>query len=225
MAKTQEKNLALRFRKNGRSIKDIAKGIGVSKSTVSLWCRDVCLSKSQMLKLRKKMIKGGYEGRLKGARMQYERRIEREKEFRKQGLEKIGRLSERDFLIAGVALYWGEGQKKGCEVRVSNSDPKIIKFMLRWFKRVWGINKDEITPFIIINKIHKNRVDEVEQFWSKITKIPKEKFTKTTLIKAKNRKNYKNFPVHYGTLTIRLKNPTRLHHRIIGMIDILSKAG
>lgn len=223
MAKSKEKNLALTFRREGRSIKDIAKKLSVSKSTVSLWCRDIFLSKSQTLRLYEKMVQGGYNGRLKGARMQYEQRLKREKELKRQGFEKIGQLSDRDFLIAGTALYWGEGQKKGREVRVSNSDPRIIKFMLKWFKKVWGFGKDQITLFIIINKIHKKRIKEVEGWWSRETKFPKENFSKTTLIKTKNRKNYKNFPTHYGTLTIRLKNPTNLHHQIIGMTEGLAQ--
>ncbi|MFH0930826.1 MAG: hypothetical protein V1890_02670 [Candidatus Zixiibacteriota bacterium] len=223
MAKTREKNLALSFRQKGKSIKDIAREIGVSKSTVSLWCRDVFLSKGQILKLREKMIKGGYEGRLKGARIQYERRLEREKEFRKQGLEKIGRLSERDFLIAGTALYWGEGQRKGREVRVSNSDPELIRFIIDWFKKIWGITSDRLTAFIIINKVHKRRLRKIEKYWSKVTNIPEKQFTKTTLIKAKNKKSYSNFPDHYGTLTVRIKRPTLLHHQIIGSIKGLNQ--
>ncbi|MEK7519492.1 MAG: hypothetical protein AAB565_01770 [Patescibacteria group bacterium] len=223
MAKTKERNLALKFRREGKSIKDIARKIKVSKGTVSLWCRDVFLSESQIVKLREKMIKGGYEGRLKGARMQYEQRIEREKEFREHGLKKIGRLSERDFLIAGTALYWGEGQKKGREVRVSNSDPELIRFIINWFKKIWGVTSDRLTAFIIINKVHKRRLKKVEGYWVKVTNIPKKQFTKTTLINAKNRKNYSNFSDHYGTLTVRIRKPVLLHHQIIGSIKGLNR--
>lgn len=226
MAKSKEKNKALKLRQKGESIKVIAKKLNISKSTISLWCRDVKLTQRQVQRLHARMINGAYRGRLKGARIQYERRLKRTEELKKLGAEILGQVSNRDFLIAGTSLYWGEGQKKGREVRVSNSDPKIIKFMLRWFREFWGICEEEITAFIIINQIHRNRLDEVEQFWSSVTKIPRSRFIKTTLIKTKNKKNYKNFPIHYGTLTIRLKKPTNLHHRIIGMIEQLaSEAG
>jgi transcriptional regulator with XRE-family HTH domain len=225
MAKSKERNKALGLRKKGASIKEIAKKLKIAKSTISLWCRDIELTPEQIQHLHERMIRGGYKGCLKGARIQYERRLEREKELKQQGLNMIDRMSARDFLIAGVALYWGEGQKKGREVRISNSDPEIIKFMLRWFKVIWGVSNNEITLSVLINKIHKKRVKEVENYWSRITKIPKERFVKTVLIKAKNKKIYNNFSTYYGTLTIRLKNPTNLHHRIIGMIEGLSGAG
>ena len=219
MAKSKEKNLAIILRREGKSVKDIARKLGVSKSTVSLWCRDIFLSKSQILRLHEKMVEGGYKGRLKGARMQYERRLEREKEFKKQGFGRISQLSDREFLVAGAALYWGEGQKKGREVRVSNSDPELIKFIIDWFKKEWGISYDRFTAFIIINKTHEKRLKEVENYWLEVTKFSRWQFTKTILVDRKNKKNYSNFPNHYGTLTIRIKKPTTLHHQIIGLIE------
>lgn len=58
------------------------------------------------------MIKGGYLGRMAGARMQYMRRLEKEERLKKEGIRRINGLSQRDLLIAGLALYWGEGSKK-----------------------------------------------------------------------------------------------------------------
>lgn len=223
MAKSKEKNKALELRQKGMSVGDIAKRIGIAKSTVSLWCRDIELTPAQTQRLHEKWVRGSYSGRMKGARMQYRQRLERMAMFQKQGMDLVGKLSDRDILVAGTALYWGEGDKKGRQVKITNSDPKIIKFILKWFKQVCKIGRDRITLYVIINEIHRNRVRKVEEYWSRITGIPRNQFTKTTLIKAKNKKNYKNFPVHYGTLTIRIKKSTNLHHQIIGMIEGLPR--
>jgi len=223
MAKSKEKNIALELRKNGESIKDIAKKLKIVKSTISLWCRDIILTPEQIQRLHQKMIKGGYKGRMKGARLQYERRLKKIKELKDKGSSRLGKLSDREFLAAGAALYWGEGSRKRRDVKINNSDPDMIKFMIEWFRRFWDIKKDRITLYVTINKIHKNRVQEVENYWSRVTKISKSQFTKTVLITAKNKKNYKNFPIHYGTLTIRVKRPVEIHHQIIGLIEGLSK--
>jgi len=218
VAKTREKNKAIILRRKGRSIKEIAKKVGVVKSTVSFWCRDIELTSKQIEELHKKMIKGSYKGRMKGARIQYERRIKKIKKYDKEGIKQIGRLSNRDLLIAGLALYWGEGSKKTRGVSFSNSDPKIIKFAIKFLKRIFNINKNRLSAYIGINRIHKNRVEEVENYWSKITRIPSEQFTKTTLIKAKNKKNYSNFQVHYGTITIKVRKSADLYYCIMGLI-------
>lgn len=224
MAKSKEKNKALKLRQKGESIKDIARKLKIAKSTISLWCRDIKLTSEQIQRLHKKMVKGGYEGRMKGARMQYERRLKNIKEWEKKGVKQIQKISNRDLLIAGISLYWGEGTRKTRHLSFSNSDPEMIKFMIRFFRKVCRIEKDRFTAYIGINKIHKNRVREVEEYWSKITNIPREQFTKTTLIKSKNKKVYKNFFIHYGTLTIRIKKSSELYYQMIGLIQGLVKA-
>ena len=224
MAKSKEKNKALKLRQKGESIKDIARKLKIAKSTVSLWCRDIKLTAEQIQRLHEKMVKGGYKGRMKGARMQYERRLKKVKEWEKKGVKQIQKISNRDLLIAGISLYWGEGTRKTRHLSFSNSDPEMIKFMIRFFRKVCKIEKDRFTAYIGINKIHKNRVKEVEKYWSKITNIPREQFTKTTLIKSKNKKVYKNFFIHYGTLTIRIKKSSELYYQMIGLIQGLVKA-
>jgi len=224
MAKSKEKNRAFKLRQKGESIKDIAKRLKIAKSTVSWWCRGIKLTPEQVQRLHEKMVKSGYKGRMKGARMQYKRRLKKIEKWKKKGIERIRRLSNRDLLIAGIALYWGEGARKRRGVSFSNSDPKMIKFMIRFFREVWKIDKSRFTGYIGINKIHKNRIEEVENYWSKTTKIPREQFTKTTLIKAKNKKDYKNFPVYYGTLTIKIRRSAELYYEIKGLIEALAKA-
>ena len=223
MAKSKEKNKALKLRQRGESIKDIARRLKVVKSTISLWCRDIKLTPEQTQRLHEKMIKGGYEGRMKGARMQYERRLRKIKEWRRERIKQIGKLSNRDLLITGISLYWGEGARKTRRVSFSNSDPRMIKFMVKFFRKICKIDKNRFTAYIGINKIHKNRIREVENYWSKITNIPREQFTKTTLIKAKNKKNYKNFPIHYGTITIKIRKSAGLYYQILGLIKGLAK--
>ncbi|MBM3258011.1 MAG: hypothetical protein FJZ05_02260 [Candidatus Nealsonbacteria bacterium] len=224
MAKSKEKNKALELRQRGESIKDIAKKLKIAKSTVSLWCRDINLTSKQIERLHKKMIYGSYKGRLKGARVQYKRRIQRVEEWKKRGIKFINRLSNRDLLIAGIALYWGEGAKKKRSVSFSNSDEKIINFMIKFFRKLWKIDKNRFVGYIGVNKIHKKRIEDIENYWSKTTKIPREQFTKTTLIKAKNKKNYKNFPVHYGTFTFKIRKSAELYYQINGLIEGLMRA-
>lgn len=224
MAKTRERNRAFVLRQKGESVKDIARKLKIAKSTVSLWCRDIKLTPEQIQKLHEKMVQGGYEGRMKGARMQYEKRLKKIEEWKEKGIRSIGKLSNRDLLIAGIALYWGEGSKKRRGVSLSNSDPEMIKFIIKFFKKIWGIDNSKFSAYIGINKIHKDRIKEVERYWSKITRIPREQFTKTTLIKARNKKSYKNFSVHYGTITLKIRKSAELYYQINGLIQGLIEA-
>lgn len=44
MARTVEKNKALKLRQKGKSINEIAKILDIPKSTISVWCRDIQLA-------------------------------------------------------------------------------------------------------------------------------------------------------------------------------------
>lgn len=110
----------------------------LSKSTISNWVRDIELTPEQERRILEKQLRG----RIK--LMEYNKRKHQEaiKSARRiisKAKREIGKLSKRDLLIAGTALYWGEGSKrtKGA-IDFGNSDPRAIALMMRFFeKSVW----------------------------------------------------------------------------------------
>ncbi|MDO8530252.1 MAG: hypothetical protein Q7S10_02490 [bacterium] len=223
MAKFKQKIKALALRNKGESIGDIAIKLGVSKSIVSKWCRDIALTKGQIADLHKKMRVGSYKGRMKFLEKARKVRKEETEHLKREGIKEIGKIGKRDLLIGGIALYWAEGTKSpnAEETSFSNSNPGMILWILRWFEEICGITKDRFIIQIRINKIHKNRIEEVEKYWSKLTGIPSNQFTRTVLIKAQAKKVYSNNN-HYGTVRVRVRRGTQLRRKIIGWIEGLA---
>lgn len=120
---------ARKLRSKGESVRDIAKSLGVSRGTASHWVRDMVLTVEQLEKLRQSSIKGSELGRLRGALVQKARRAEIIKNAEQEGIRNLTGLEKREFLIAGVALYWGEGCKKTTRMEFCNSDPRMVKFL------------------------------------------------------------------------------------------------
>lgn len=224
MAKSQLRLQARELRKKGISVNKIALELNVAKSTASLWVRDIVLSIEQLEILKNASVLGAERGRLKGALIQKERRLKALEEYKKLGLETIGNLTDRELLIAGIALYWGEGCKKTREVQFCNSDPKMIQFLLIWLKKCFDIELQEIRCKVGINEIYKKREKQIKEYWSKVTGIPLEQFTKTSFKHVLNKKIYGNFDCHYGTLSVKLKQPSRFYGKIIGLIDGLAES-
>ena len=75
MAKSELKLKARKLRRSGISINKIAKKLTVSKSSVSIWTRDIFLSEGQLDKLRKSMVKGAEIGRLKSVLVKKEKKL------------------------------------------------------------------------------------------------------------------------------------------------------
>ncbi len=224
MAKSDLRLHARELRGQGISVRDIAQQLQVAKSTASLWVRDVILSIDQLEKLRNQHILGGEKGRMIGALRQKQDRLNRIQEGTIEGARRIANITERELLLTGIALYWAEGNKRYKKIEFCNSDPKLVQFMLNWFQRVFNLNTKDFKCYVGINAAHKQREQEVIQYWSKVTGLPLEQFTKTSFKKTPLAKVYENFDSHYGTLAVRVVRSSRIIHQVMGLIEGLKVA-
>lgn len=218
MAKPSERIKARELRKQGVSVRQITKLLNVSKSSASLWVRDIILTPEQLEKLSHHEIKGRERGRLLGALKQKQDRIARIKKAEEDGIRELSNLSDREVFIAGLAIYASEGNKKTRGVRLSNSDYKIVKFMINWFTKYLGVRFEDIRCFIGINEIHRDREEIVKSYWSEKTGLPLSSFNKTSFKKTVSKKFYKNFNEHFGTLDIRVLHAAPVYYKIMGLI-------
>lgn len=223
MAKSKEQIKARNLRKKGASIRDISKRLKVSRGSASLWCRDIVLTEKQIKKLHGQMVKGGYSGRLKGAHIQKESKRQKIRYYTEKGKHDIQQIKKRELFIAGLALYWGEGSKKDPRVRFYNSDPVIIRFIMKWFREILNVAEGRFIIYVTINRVHKERLNDVNKYWSKKTNIPIGQFRRPILIKAKNKKIYENYFQHYGTLCIRITKSSGLFYQIMGWLNALGE--
>lgn len=223
MIKEKEYKDAVVMRQSGCSLNEISKKLNISKSTASVWLKDVELDANAKNKLRLKTKKNSLVGLLKynsGLSLQKQQNIIHDE---LAGKNKIGRLSERDIYCVGLGLYWGEGYKKGNqEFGFTNSDPSMIRFYIKWLEVVFGVEKKELILRVSINELHKKRNKSIESYWSKITEVPLLQFTKTSFIKTVSKKVYTNQNSHMGTLRIKLRKGTRLRREVIGAIKSIA---
>ncbi len=216
MAKSLFKIEAHKLRKRGLSIKSIASRLNVSKNSVSIWCKDIKLTKKQQ----EKLVQNSGKGRLMGAQINKKKKEQCIEFYRENGKKEIGKFSRRDFLIAGLALYWGEGSKT-FKLSFSNSEPSMIKFMFLWFKKIMKIKNQEFMPRIFINAIHKPRIDKVIKFWSNFLKLPVEQFGNPVFLNINSKKVYENYNTYYGVMSLGIKRSTYLKYKILGLIEAM----
>ena len=177
------------------SIKEIAKKIGVAKSSVSIWVRNIELNLDQIEALSKKVSS------IKVVEKRRQTRLKNEKGKRQIILDKaekqIGKISQKELWLMGIMLYWAEGGKtqRGL-VRFSNGDPEMIKIMMAFFRRVCNVSEEKFRGYIHIHPHLDHK--KAEKYWSSIADIPLKKFFKTyrkTNISSKNKKDTLPFGV------------------------------
>jgi hypothetical protein len=132
--KTKEREWARDLRRHrAMSVKEIARVVGVAPSSVSVWVRDIALTSGQLESLRQR--NPAYNRQLRGATRNAERGRARRLAYQREGRE-LAR-NEDALHIAGVMLYWAEGDKGSRNAaRISNSDPQLLALFVRFPTRV-----------------------------------------------------------------------------------------
>lgn len=222
VVKKAEYLLAIELRRAGKSIRNIAKTLNLSTSTASVWCRNIELTDAQKSVLALKST--NIELLRTYATKRHEDKIIRDTEsFNKAKLE-VSKLNKQELFLTGLALYWAEGFKNIAEGRVGfcNSDPRMIRFMMFWFRHILRIPDSDFTLRAEFNISHSARVIEIENYWAQITGIPITQFNKPYLQKSVLLRKYPNTATYYGVLRIRIRKSTHLLPRLRGWIEGLS---
>lgn len=219
MAKPGKRKEARKFRRRGKSIKEIARKLDVSPASVHKWCQDIRLTPLQRRQLDQKVLNALQKGRKKTAKHQRAKRLKEIKTLRTEGITEVGRLLKREFFLTGVALYWAEGFKKDSRLGFANSDPNMVKFFLKWLVKNCGVPEKDIRLRVGLNISHKNRTKEVEKYWSELTEIPLNQFQKPFFQKFTWKKEFKKPEEYFGVLRIRANKQRRLFRRIHGWIE------
>src|SRR5439155_13174259 len=90
------------------------------------------------------------------------------------GRDRIGQMSEREFLVAGVALYAGEGAKQDGNVMFANTDAGMIAFFCAWLRRFFAPDESRLRARVYLHE--GLDLDAAEAWWSEVTGIPRVQF-------------------------------------------------
>ncbi len=208
---------AIDLRKRGWSYNIIRERLGVAKSTLSNWLREVPYQPNRST------IKRIHLGPAKAAVTKQQIRLRQIVSLRKQGLRLIHKISRRDLLFLGVGLYMGEGTKLYEEVRIINSDPRIIKLAMIWFRKVCKVPQRNFV--IVVHSYPDISAGQAMRFWARVTGIPLGQFERTQVDRRLDKSGKKRRLLPYGTAHIRIYSRgdkrfgVMLHRRIMGWIE------
>jgi len=203
--KVVERARARELRAEAWTLQAIAAELGVAKGSVSVWVRDVDFEPSPRRKARKRG-----PNKLQRAKAA---EIER---CRVEGLERIGDMTDGEFLMAGLGLYAGDGAKVGGEVSFANSNPDMIRFFCAWFRRFFEVDESRLRIHLYLHA--DLDLEMAQEFWSSLSGIPPDQFHKAYRASVdptmrNNRHEFGCCHVRYGsTLAIR---------QILGMMSAM----
>lgn len=168
---------ARKLRKKGFSIGKIEYRLGIPRSTLSGWLKNVDLSQEQ-----KERLTQNWKNALVGARKkavlwhnaQKEKRLKEAENHALKILDTIDITDRKILELALAILYMGEGTKKKVETSMGSSDPLILKFFLALLKTLYAFDLKKIK--CQLNLRADQNPEKMKRFWSKELKVPLSNF-------------------------------------------------
>jgi predicted transcriptional regulator len=218
-AKDDLRSKARDLRKQGLDYEQIAAELGVSKSSVSVWVRD--LPRPERLSY-EECRKRSAEGVQRYWDSERPAREARREAISAAAASQIGRLNDRETLIAGAIAYWCEGVKnkpyrRTDRVAFMNSDPMLIKFFLK-FLTAAGVALGQLTFQVFIHE-HAD-AEAAQQFWLDVTHADPAQFRGPTLKRHNPKTVRKNTGSDYhGCLRVDVRRGSALYRQIEGWAE------
>ena len=183
-----DKQLAIQLRHQHKSYNEISKTLNIPKSTLSCWFSKLEWSKNFTTIL----FHQNNSSEKHRKQIQYLAKINRERWLRvhlgyqQQAKADFNNLKNNKLFLAGLMLYWGEGDSKieNSIVRLANTDPQMIRIFVLFLERICKIPKSDIKLAMVLYR----DLDETscKDFWSKMSIIPLNQFIKTQFIIGKH---------------------------------------
>jgi len=208
--KLAERERARELRARSWTLNDIATELGVSKSSVSVWVRDVEFEP-------KPRNRGHSSHRPHPLTV---KRLAQIEQCRLEAEAFASTLTDRDLFVYGLVLYVGEGAKtESSGVRLANTSTDVMVAYVRWLRRFFSIDENRLYARLYLHVgLDEERAIE---HWSGALQIARERFQKS--YRAKQRGSFRRSKHRFGCVSVGY-NDVHLFRRVIAMSSAISSS-
>ncbi|NJP69729.1 hypothetical protein [Streptomyces sp. C1-2] len=212
-AKDDLRARARELRLQGWTYDRIEAELGCSRSSVSLWVRDLPKPEPRYTPEEHRALMQEGLARRRAAEDEERERI------KSTAMHDIGALSDRELLLLAIALYWAEGTKSKPYARRErvifvNSDCGVIQTFLAWLDLL-EVDRAHVGFRVLIHE--SADVEAAHRYWAEVVDVEVSSFARPTLKRHNPKTVRKNTGEHYhGCLAVTVSKSARLYNRIEG---------
>jgi transcriptional regulator with XRE-family HTH domain len=216
-AKPEKRLLAERLRlEQGLSYGEISERIGVSKSTLSNWLKQIHLAPEQEERIRERMESN------QSVFVAYARQINKER-FRRarvtafqSGVGIVSNLPDDNAIheLALAMLYLGEGDKTGNRIQIASVDSHILRYFLWAMEKLYEVHTMQMSFRLNLIEVARSLEFQMIDWWAKQLFCSPSQFMKTQFDRRSKYTNITND--YHGVCTITY-NDTYLYERLVGV--------
>jgi DNA-binding MarR family transcriptional regulator len=204
--KTSEREMARKLRQEGLSVREIEGRVGVARSSVSVWVRDVELTPEQREVLR-------CRPRPSNADAFRRRRLLSQSE----GREAARRLEPLHAM--GCMLFWAEGSRSVDAAKITNSDPALLRLAARFLRQYFDVRDEKFRVWCNLFADHLEKQHAIEQHWLDTLELPRECLTKSIVnVYSRYSKKRRRNKLPYGTCRLTVCD-VRIAQHLYGAIQ------
>lgn len=123
---------------------------------------------------------------------------------------------EKQLRALALGIFWNEGTNKNpISIRVSNSDPELLKVFVYFLRELCGVPNEKIKVSVIVSDFLK--IKDAEDFWCRKLDLLPTQLGKTSVIKSNGNGIHKK-RAPYGTATVCVYN-TKLRKKIQSWVN------
>ena len=196
------KHSAVQMRRHGFSVRDIENKLGISRSTLSGWFKDVKLPKKHRDRLRKCWVNALVSARQKAVVWHNAQKTARLAQAKNEALASLSSIDIANPYVIELALsllYLGEGAKKALQTSLGNSDPCLLRFFISALGIVYKVPSNEIKCDLHL-RADQSPTKEM-QYWSHELGIPVANFSKPVV--DKRTKGSPTYDRYHGVCVVR----------------------
>ena len=204
--KTSERDMARKLRRQGLSVREIEGHVGVARSTVSLWVRDVELTVEQREDLRTR------------PRPSNAATFRRRRQLSQDHGREVARRGE-PLHAMGCMLFWAEGSRRVNAVHLTNSDPALLRLFARFLRHYFAVVDEKFRLWCNLFSDHAEEQWLIEQFWLDTLALPRGCLIKSTVnVYSSYSKRMRQNKLPYGTCRLSVHD-VRIAQHLYGAIQ------
>lgn len=178
--KRELRECARQLRQNGMSVREIARTLCVSKSSISVWVRDIELTENQIEQLKVGQYRYGAQNA--GSQANRNKFMTMRELYQEEGRTKA--REGRPLHMAGCMLYWAEGAKKRGRLYLVNSDPNMMIFFIKFLCDEMEVAETDLTVTVHCHATDSAEIYRIEQYWLNLLQLPQTALRKTQIKKG-----------------------------------------
>ena len=208
------------LRMKGKSLPFIHIKLGIPKSTLSYWFKDIILTEKQKDKLHDDWKNALTKARKKAVIWHTNQKNTRLKAADTSARQLLNSINLDDVRIAELALallYLGEGTKAKDETGMGSSDPLILKFFIACLRKIYNVPEHKIKCELHLRA--DQNPEKIMLYWSKELNVKRENFTKPYL--DKRTKGSTTYDSYMGVCLVRC-GQVAIQRKLVYIAKVLS---